>query len=30
MAAVFFGEKPNLKCLAGIALAFVGLLVMNL
>ena len=30
MAAVFFGEKPNLKCIAGIAMAFAGLLIMNL
>lgn len=30
MAAIFFGEKPNVKCIVGIALAFAGLLVMNL
>lgn len=29
MAAVFFGEKPNAKCIAGILCAFVGLIVMN-
>ena len=30
MAAVFFGEKPNFKCIAGIVMAFAGLLIMNL
>ena len=29
MAAIFFKEKLNLKCIAGILLAFIGLLIMN-
>ncbi len=29
-AAVFFGEKINLKCVTGVALAFAGILVINL
>lgn len=30
MAAIFFKEKLNLKCVIGIALSFIGLLIMNL
>ena len=30
MAALFFGERPSAKSVAGVALCFVGLLVMNL
>lgn len=30
MAALFFGERPNVKSVVGVALSFVGLLVMNL
>jgi len=30
MAAIFFKEKLNLKCVVGIALSFIGLLIMNL
>lgn len=30
MASVFFGEKVNLKCVLGVALAFAGILVINL
>lgn len=29
MAAVFFKEKPTLRCILGILIAFVGLLIMN-
>ena len=30
MAAIFFKEKLNLKCVVGIVLSFIGLLIMNL
>jgi len=30
MAALFFSERPNGRCLMGIAVAFVGLLIINL
>lgn len=30
MAAVFFKEKINLRCIIGVVLAFVGILVINL
>jgi len=29
MSAVFFGEKPNKRCVAGVGLAFVALLLIN-
>ncbi len=30
MASVFFSERVNLKCIIGVALAFIGILVINL
>ncbi len=30
MAALFFGERPNLRCILGILFAFAGLLIINL
>ena len=30
MATLFFGEKPNAKCIFGVCLAFVALVVINI